>query len=310
MKLICNLNSLTYLNDLKEMAVAGLFVGNDEISSRHGINLSWTKIEELTSDFQVFVMLNQLYDEKDLPLIETWILKIRNSNVFGIVFQDFAVLSLCQQYGLKQVLMYMPETLNTNAATINDLAALGIQSAFLAREIPLTDITAIADRVQIPLCLQLHGVMYMASSKRHLLSNYAKANHLTLAATPYLLQAQSAELKAWVWEDRFGTQIVSQSELCSIEYLATLNHRSIAWGMIDCLFMDEYRALEVVNIYQDALQALANGQYLRDVHHFKRMLNDISKSQPLSGGFYENATVYKLSDVRVMDDEKRNQSDH
>ena len=47
--------------------------------------------------------------------------------------------------------MYAPDTLNTNSATLNDLAGLGISSAFLAREIDLETIERLSSRVKMPL---------------------------------------------------------------------------------------------------------------------------------------------------------------
>ena len=69
-------------------------------------------------------------------------------------------------------MIYSPDTLNTNQATLNYLAALGIKCAFLAREIPLDEKIMIAQNTAIKTVTQIHGVEYMAYSKRKLLSNY------------------------------------------------------------------------------------------------------------------------------------------
>ena len=59
-KLMCQLNSFTYISDYEEL-VDGLVVGNDEISSRHCLSLSFEQMEELTSSFDVYILMNLLY---------------------------------------------------------------------------------------------------------------------------------------------------------------------------------------------------------------------------------------------------------
>ena len=56
---MCQLNSFTYISDYEEL-VDGLGVGNDEISSRHSLSLSFEQIEELTSSFEVYILMNLL----------------------------------------------------------------------------------------------------------------------------------------------------------------------------------------------------------------------------------------------------------
>lgn len=310
MKLICNLNSLTYIKDYQEIGVSALMVGNDEISSRHAIHLSFGKMVELSENFDVFVLMNQLYPERELENIEEWLRKIKNTNIRGIVFQDFGLLEMALNLDLHQEMMYMPETLNTNGMTLNDLSQRGVNSAFLAREIPLEDITHIAQTVHLPLCVQVHGVMYMAQSFRHLISNYARENDLDLNDDIYSLKVKDNPLKAWIFEDKFGTNIVTQDELCALNYLGALNLPNIKWAFIDTQMMNPYRALEIINIYQDALNSLTSGRFLKDLSSYRSLLANLMKNQPMSEGFYQGGTVYKLNDVRVMDDEKRNQSNH
>ena len=135
MKLMCQLNSLSYISDYKEIGLEGIMVGNDEISSRHALHLSFEEMEALTKDFTVFIMMNLLYSEQELPLVKDWLLKIKNSHIHGIVFQDFGLWMMAKELGLTCEMMYAPETLNTNHLTLNDLHQLGFDSAFLAREI-------------------------------------------------------------------------------------------------------------------------------------------------------------------------------
>ena len=309
MELLCSLNSLTYVNDYQALGV-GLIVGNDEISSRHALSISFETMKNLSQSFKVFVLMNQLYDQKDLELVKQWLSDIKNSQIYGIIFQDFGLLNMAKEMGLKQEMMYMPETLNTNGATLNDFKAMGIDSSFLAREISLEDVVKIAQKTEMPLMVQIHGVMYMAQSRRQLLSNYARENGLDLAEDIYTLKVKDNDLEAWIFEDRFGTNIVFKSELVALDYLGSLDLEMIRYGFVDCFKMDAYRALEVVNLYQEAIHAVGNGTFTKHHQALRGMLESLMGDVEKTDGFYQDRTVYKLDDVRVMDDEKRNQSNH
>lgn len=310
MKLVCSLNSLTYINDYKDLNVEGLIVGNKEISSRIALSLPFEKMQELSCDFKVFVLMNQLYDQDVLGVVDAWLDQIKDSDIYGIIFQDFGLLNMAQTKGLTQKMMYMPETLNTNGSTLNDLQMIGVDSAFVAREISLQDIITLTSHCDVPLMVQVHGVMYMAQSKRQLLSNYAKENQLVLDEEVYTLKVKDNDLEAWIFEDQFGTNVVTKSELVALDYLGSLNLPKIEYVFVDTLMMDSYRALEIVNIYQEAINALDKGTFTKDIHALRPLLNKLMTDVKATDGFYQGKTVYKLDDVRVIDDEKRNQSNH
>lgn len=84
------------------------------------------------------------------------------------------MLQICKENNYNFEMVYSPDTLNTNQATLNYLKTLGINSAFLAREIPLDEKMMIAKNTDLKTMIQVHGVEYMAYSKRKLLSNYFK----------------------------------------------------------------------------------------------------------------------------------------
>jgi len=305
-----HLNSLTYISDYHELGVEGLLVGNDEVSSRHSISLDFEKMLDLSKYFEVYVQLNLLYSEKELPLLEKWIRQIAHTKIAGIVFQDFAVLSLAKKYALSQKLMYAPETLNTNHMTLDDLKGLGVNEAFLAREISVEDIVSMAEKSQLDLMVQVHGIMYMAQSRRPLLTNYSKENGLLLERQKYILKAKDSPLKAWIFEDDHGTNVETYSELCALDFLNLLNTGKMTWFYVDTQMMDEYRALEIISLYHDAVVSLNQGTFLKDIHAYRPILNHLMEGHEADSGFYNEKTVYKLEDVRMKDNEKRNQSNH
>lgn len=302
-KLMCNLNSLVYISDYKEIGLEGLMVGNDEISSRHCLSLDLQQMVELTNDFEVYVMMNQLYTQKELPLVKEWLLKIKETTIQGIIFQDLGLWMIAKELGLTQRMMYAPETLNTNHLTLNDLHEIGIDEAFLAREISKEDIINILDKSHMPVMVQVQGVQYMGQSRRPLLSNFNTNIKGNLEKGPYVLKVKDSEIEAYIYEDSYGCHVQTKEEMCALELLS--NFKKSQWLFIETKYMDDYRALEMVNLYHDAVSALNNDTFLKDIHSLRPLMARLMEGK-MNTGFMEDGTVYRLEDVREKDNEKRN----
>lgn len=303
MKLMCNLNSLAYISDYEEIGLEGLMVGHDEISSRHAMSLEFEDMCDLSSKFQVYVLMNLLYTQSQLPLVKEWLLKIKDSSIQGIIFQDLGLFQMAKELGLTQEMMYSPETLNTNHLTLNDLHQIGIDSAFLAREISKEDIQNILENSTMPLMIQVHGVQYMGQSRRLLLSNFNQNIQGNLKQGPYVIKVKDSDIEAYIYEDAHGCNIQTKEEMCALDLLS--NFTKASWLFIETKFMDDYRALEMVNLYHDAVNALNKGTFLKDIHALRPLMTRLMNGK-VNTGFMEDGTVYRLEDVREKDSEKRN----
>ena len=114
--------------------------------------------------------------ERYLDDLKNHLDKLNECQIDGIIFQDFGVLQICNEKGYSFEKIYDPETLNTNHLTLSVLKEKGIDGAFLAREIPLKEKQMIGQNCKLKTMVQVHGVEYMAYSKRKLLSNYNNYN--------------------------------------------------------------------------------------------------------------------------------------
>ena len=94
-------------------------------------------------------------------------------------------------------MMYAPMTLNTNHRTLNVLGDQGVSSAWVSKEIPLEEQISIKKNTHMPIMIQGHGVQYMMSSKRHLISTDEQASLVTsqlviiLKEKPFILLGNS-----------------------------------------------------------------------------------------------------------------------
>ena len=67
--------------------------------------------------------------------------------------------------------------------------------------------------------------------------------------------------------------------------------------------MNNEEAIEIASLYSDALKSYEQGTYDRDIKEYMNLLYRLKT--PLDRGFLFDQTVYKLEDMRKMDNEKR-----
>ena len=240
--------------------------------------------------------------------VEVNIEQLRQLPLHGIVFQDFGILQIVKERGYTFDMMYAPETLNTNAMTLNVLQEQGVTSAFLSRVIPLDEQCLIAQEVHMPVMLQGHGVEYIAASKRALLSNYKEASGLNLDINnhnDFTLLAKNSDYVFKIFEDSRGTHIFSETRLYTLDLFNQIHNFDYLY--IETLMMGEEEAVEMASLYSDALKSFQNGTYDKNIKEYMKLLYQLKT--PLDRGFLFDQTVYKLEDMRKIDNEKR-ESNH
>jgi len=279
-----------------------LIVGNQEYSSRHQVDFSFEEMkawkQRLPKEKKLFVLMNQLYDQSKLEMLEKTLLALDSCRIDGIIFQDFAILQLIKELQLSFRLFYDSLTLNTNAATLSYLSSLGIEAFFLSREISVEDIEEIAKEMSQQSVVQIDGLRYIAQSKRPLLSNYFNALEMDRdPRTIYSIQPADSPIVDYIFEDDYGCHIVSKDRLLSYDIFERLLDSHIEYGYINGLFMSYQQQNEIVESYQQLIKLYQTDDY-------QRYLSSLG-NQDGDYGFYYDTTVYKLEDVRKRDANER-----
>lgn len=310
MKIILSLNKKERIYDYISMGI-DIFV----LGGKHSFYCPFSfEIEEMKDMIDMYtqchfyVAMNALYDQYIMDDIEKYIDSLNEIGVYGIVFQDFGILQIVKEKNYSFDMMYSPDTLNTNAYTLNTLENHGITSAFISKVIPLEEQLIIQNEVSMPLMIHGHGVEYIATSKRKLLSNYKEASSLSFdlkGQNNLTLKARNSDYEFQVYEDEKGVHIFSKTRLYTLDLLNQIHH--FDYWYIETLMMNEEEAIEVASLYSDALMSLKKETYDRDVKEYMNLLYRLKT--PLDRGFLFDQTVYKLEDMRKMDNE-RNQSNH
>lgn len=314
MTLIVNLNSIDYIYDYLDLGVEYFVVGAPSFSCRQALTLNYEEIAALknkSKKIKVFVLVNALVEQHLLENLKIHLQSLADIHVDGILFQDFGVLEICKENHYNFEKIYMPDTLNTNDMTLSFLYEQGVDGSFLAREIPLEEKKIINSRVQMKTMVQIHGVEYMAYSKRKLLSNYKEVTNLTFDVDKkedIQIRANGTEANCHIYEDDYGTHILSCKQICALD---VLNHfMDFDYLFIDGQFIDDVLLLEVVNLYTQAVTFIHEKKYAKESIELMHLLYRLSPEIEYYHSFLFDSTVYKIADVRKREENEGNKSNY
>lgn len=309
MELVVHLNSRKFINDFIEIGIKNFIVGTKYFSCRQALSLDYQELKDLNEqlkDKKLWVLVNALIEEHNLDELVDHLAKLNEIKIARILFQDFSVLQICKENNYNFEMIYSPDTLNTNQATLNYLKTLGINSAFLAREIPLDEKMMIAKNTDLKTMVQVHGVEYMAYSKRKLLSNYFKEtgiDHGVLIDDNLTIQANAVNYRCHIYEDKFGCHVLSEKQLCTLDILS--NFSCFDYLYFESLFIDDLKVVEIVSLYQEAINSISKKTYGKVSKELISVLHQIENNVEYHHSFMFDATVYKIDDVRKREENER-----
>ena len=234
--------------------------------------------------------------------------KLDAAGVDALILADLGAFTLAGKYAPR-----CQRHISTQQSVANHVCAqawydLGASRVVLAREVSLTEIAAIRQRVSPQLELEAfcHGAMCVSYSGRCLLSNYmtGRDSNRGECAQPCRYQYALMEEKRPgeyfpVFEDEKGTYIMNSRDMCMIDHLEDL----MAAG-VDCLKIEgraksAYYAAIVTGAYRHCLDAAAAGEPLDPV--WRDEVEHISHRHYSTGFFYGQPGQY-YEDARYLRD--------
>ena len=234
--------------------------------------------------------------------------KLDAAGVDALILADLGAFTLAGKYAPR-----CQRHISTQQSVANHVCAqawydLGASRVVLAREVSLTEIAAIRQRVSPQLELEAfcHGAMCVSYSGRCLLSNYmtGRDSNRGECAQPCRYQYALMEEKRPgeyfpVFEDEKGTYIMNSRDMCMIDHLEDL----MAAG-VDCLKIEgraksAYYAAIVTGAYRHCLDAVAAGEPLDPV--WRDEVEHISHRHYSTGFFYGQPGQYTDSSRYIRD---------
>ena len=256
MDLLVTLHKWENFTEICKLDVAGVIFGS---SFAHGYQLS---LEELVyindqcrkNNFKRYIAINSLIQETDLEQLDAYLDLLKELDVDGIYFSDFAVANKAYEKDMQDKLIYDPYNLNTNGKDIAFFSEYDIPSV-LSRELTLDEIKEIVTSRPFLCDIQIFGHLRIAESKREYISNYFRKfniNENPKNKETFTIKEQSRDYKMPIMEDEYGTCVYTDYIYAMFTELAEIS-KYINRAIIDDIFVEpefinEYvRNLEKVN---------------------------------------------------------------
>lgn len=218
---------------------------------------------------KLYVTVNIYPGGRDLDALPAFFAMLEGLKPDGMIIADLGVMAMAGRYAPSVPIHVSTQANVTNAEAALVYRDLGAKRIVLAREMPLTDIRELRQRVPEDVELEafVHGAMCIAYSGRCLLSAAmtARSGNLGACAQPCRWNYAVTEEKRPgeyfpIEEDGRGTYLFNSKDLCLIEYLKELQEAGIASLKIEGRMKSFYYAACVTRAYRRALDDLEAGR--------------------------------------------------
>lgn len=215
---------------------------------------------------KAYLTLNIFAFNNDIALLEKSIDKLKESNPDAVIVSDFGVINLVKKYMPDTPLHISTQTNTLNYESVKFWRDFGASRVILARELPITDIAEIRQKVpDIELESFIHGSQCVSFSGRCLLSDYftngeRKANHGNCSQpcrwSYKLVESTRPDQYYEINQDERGSHILSPKDLCLVEYLKELIDAGVDSLKVEGRTKSLYYVSAVAKTYRNALDEL------------------------------------------------------
>jgi len=304
-ELLVTAASLEEAQALLEAGATALLVGEAKFGSRLAGQFTLEMIEQAVKlahshEGKVYVSMNNLIDNATVKELPAYIQAIHSYGVDAIVYGDPAVLMAAKEHAPGMKLHWNAEMTSTNYATADYWGRRGATRYVLARELNMEQIIEIKQNSKLEIQVQVHGMTAIYHSKRSLVQSYAEHQQqaeyakLQRAAGLYLMENDRPNERYPIFEDDYGTHIMSSDDICMLENLQELLEVEIDSFKIEGIMKPTEYNVAVVKAYRAAIDA-----YLADPEGYEfdeSLLESIRELQDggreLSFGFFFKEQVY------------------
>jgi putative protease len=294
-KLLAIPNDITNIDELIKIGMDGFILGVKEFSVFINLQLTMEQLKPIITKIKsngkkVFIAINKVIYNQDIPLLKEYLLILDNLDINGIMYDDISIVNLSRKLKIKTPLGWMSEHLATNYHTCNYWRKQGIKYAVLANEITLDSILNIRNHTKIPLMIRGYGYLPMSQSSRSLISNYFTYVNKSLKNSFFHMYEKERKVLYPIYEDENGTYILSSHILNLIDELPILVAQDIDYIILDSLAIEQENFVKVCQCYKEALLNLDNKELLKklnkDVEQYSNYKND--------KGFLYKKTIYRV----------------
>lgn len=226
------------------------------------------EINELSSIYNVSVIINKFIHEKDLEIIKKVLLKLNNIEYFFI--EDFSLTSFLP----KEKIVLYPNHIISNYYSINYLNELGFDNVLVSNELTVSELVDIKNNTESNLFYNLISKNNLMYSKRELLTNYYDFYDIDKRDKKIIVNESVSNHELIVKEENNSTTIFNNKIFCGNKYLDELNGYNFVINLSNISEKDSKIILD--NINNKDLYKLIDSDYY----------------------FLENKIVYKVGDLK------------
>ena len=250
------------IHKLKEAGASSVVIATPFFSARGAACFDREELFDIKriciqETMSMYVLVNRFFTEEELSSLIDFLKELKALDVEGIYYGDECVLYEAEKLGMKDRLIYAPDTLITNHEDVNFYLEEGIRMVSISREITKDEICGIAQKAIGDIEVLIHGRVNMMHSKRTLVTNYLRFlgndEDIKNKHSLYIME-ETREEHMPILEDELGTHVFSGYTLASFEELKDFVNAGVGHVRIDGIFHDIDYVCEAVRLYQTILQ--------------------------------------------------------
>ena len=244
---------------------------------------------------KVHVTVNTMPRNEEVATLPRYLEQLDEAGVDALILADLGAFTLAGKYAPHCQRHISTQQSIANYACAQAWHDLGAQRVVLARELSLSEITEIRQKVSPDLEIETfgHGAMCVSYSGRCLLSNYmtGRDSNRGACAQPCRYQYSLVEEKRPgeyfpVFEDEKGTYILNSRDMCTIDHLKELMDAGIDCIKIEGRAKSAYYAAIITGAYRHCIDDIRAGHSVDPV--WRNEVEHVSH-RIYSTGFYFGA---------------------
>jgi putative protease len=238
---------------------------------------------------KIFISLNKLMYNQDIPLLKEYLLVIDKFNIDGIIYDDLSILKISKELGINTPLVWFGIHSFTNHFTANYWYTKGVKTGILSTEITLDHIKEIRSNTDMRMMMYGYGYLPMFVSSRPLISSYFKYIKKDKKNITYNMYEEQRKLSYPTYEKENGTIILSSDIINTIDELPELNN-TIDYLILSSLNIPSNSFNKIYSHYIESLSYLDNKTILKSISN---KVKEDSTSRTDKGFLYKE-TVYRV----------------
>ena len=246
---------------------------------------------------KLYLTLNTMPHVDEYAALEDFLVAIKDAGIDAFIVADLGVIAL-----IKRVLGDVELHISTQSGIVSPqsalaYAALGAKRLVLARELTLTEISAI--RAALPRDIELecfvHGSMCVSYSGRCMLSHHLTGRDTNRGACTQpcrwnykIVEEKRPDVPLPIEETELGTFIMSSKDMCTVEIIPKLIEAGIDSFKIEGRMKSAYYTAVVTNAYRMAMDAYdRDGEAYRFDERLLRELESVSHRDYCTGYYLD-----------------------